>query len=553
MAEEARIPTRQEMLGHYQDMFDTAKQHKKPQLETAKLMRWLCLNDLYYLLSEILSCAPIFKIETLNQDWLHDRVREVEMRPNNCLDIWFREAGKSTVITFGLTIQDVLTDPEITVGIFSFNRPIAKGFLKQIKREFEENEILRSLFPDRIWKKPEQQSPKWSEDDGLILKRKGNPKESTIEAWGLIESMPTSRHFNIRVYDDMITERDVTNEDMIKSATKAWELSLNLGSATPVKRYNRANIARYIGTRYAMNDPYSEIIKRKAAFPRVYPGTVDGTEEGDPVFWPKSLLKQKRRDMGPHTFAAQILCNPAADKVQGFDEKWLRRWHPKNYSQMNLYILVDPANAKGKKNDYTTMAVIALADDQNYRVIEGIRSRLNLTERTKELIRIHRKYGPRLIKGVGYEMYGMQADIQHIEFVMKQENYVFTITPLGGNIPKLERIRRLIPIMENGRWFLMEREDGFFIDGDKQQQSFADQFINEMSEFPVSAHDDILDMAARILEPDLKATFPVVGEQQQTGGEQTHTERSDQLFWQDQEGQHQIMPQSFYEVLWSNQ
>jgi hypothetical protein len=63
------------------------------------------------------------------------------------LDLWAREHYKSTVITFALTIQDILNDPEITVGIFSHTRPIAKAFLRQIKQEFETNEDLKAGFP----------------------------------------------------------------------------------------------------------------------------------------------------------------------------------------------------------------------------------------------------------------------------------------------------------------------------------------------------------------------------------------------------------------------
>jgi hypothetical protein len=80
-----------------------------------------------------------------------------------------------------------------------------------------------------------------------------------------------------------------------------------------------------------------------------------------------------------------------------------------------------------------------------------VRDRLNLTERTKMLLMLHRTYRP---LGVGYEKYGKDSDIQHIETEMERQNYRFTITPLGGQIAKPERIKRLVPIFEQGRMFL---------------------------------------------------------------------------------------------------
>jgi hypothetical protein len=131
----------------------------------------------------------------MERPWLLDRCKEVQAAPNDRLDLWSREHYKSTIITFGLTIQDILNDPETTIGIFSHTRPIAKGFLRQIKREFEANELLKSLFPDVLWTSPSKEAPKWSEDDGIVVKRKSNPKESTIEAWGLVDGQPTSKHY----------------------------------------------------------------------------------------------------------------------------------------------------------------------------------------------------------------------------------------------------------------------------------------------------------------------------------------------------------------------
>ena len=165
-------------IAAYHEAILRAAEYGDPEIERL-LKRQLAQSDLFFLLVYVLGRAD------LNRDWYFARCREVQAAPNGYLDLWGREHGKSSLITFGLTIQDILNDPEITVGIFSYSRPIAKAFLRQIKVEFENNETLKSLFPDILWTNPQRDSPKFSEDDGIIVRRKGNPKESTVEAWDL--------------------------------------------------------------------------------------------------------------------------------------------------------------------------------------------------------------------------------------------------------------------------------------------------------------------------------------------------------------------------------
>jgi len=139
--------------------------------------RKLACDDLFWLLVYVLGRKDAI------HPWVFARCYEVQAAPNGFLDLWPRGHYKSTIITFALTIQEILKDREKTIGIFSFSRPIAKQFLRQIKIEFETNGLLRSLFPDVLWENPHKESNKWSEDEGLIVRRKTNPKESTIEAW----------------------------------------------------------------------------------------------------------------------------------------------------------------------------------------------------------------------------------------------------------------------------------------------------------------------------------------------------------------------------------
>ena len=437
----------------------------------------------------------------MEHPWIFARCREVQASPNGHLDLWSREHYKSTIITFGMTILDILNDPETTVGIFSHTRPLAKRFLMQIKREFEANENLKAWFPDILWANPGKQSPKWSEDDGIIVKRQSNPTESTVEAWGLVDGQPIGKHFRVRDYDDIVVLTSVTTPEMIAKTTQAWELSDNLGAI--------GGVCRIAGTRYHFNDTYSEILKRKTATPRIHTCTKDGTDNFTPencVLMSPELLADKRRDQGPYTFSSQMLLNPKGDSTQGFQRSWLRYTKAEPHGRgLNIYIIVDPANSKRKRSDWTTMGVIGLGSDKNYTLLDVVRDRLNLNERADMLFDLHEKWLP---LGVGYEEYGLQADIAHIEHLQHERNYRFKITPLGGSMSKVDRIRRLMPIFEQGRFYLPAARYRTLYD--KTTVNIIDVFVEEeYAAFPVATHDDMLDMLARIEDEDLNVKWPL--------------------------------------------
>ena len=482
-----------------------------------QVVRLLCKADLFYLL--VRACA---RVDMLTE-FAFARCREVEAAPDGYLDLWAREHYKSTIITFGLTIQDILKDSETTFGIFSHTRPIAKAFLRQIMRELESNRTLHAAFPDVLWGEDVKQSPKWSEDDGIIVRRRGNPNEATIEAWGLVDGQPTSKHFRVLLYDDVVVAGSVTTPDMIAKTMMELERSYNLGTTPGVRRF--------AGTRWHANDAYRTVKDRGTAIPREHPGRVGGTEDGDSVFWSEDIHMAKRRDMGQFTYAAQILLNPAADSAQGFHREWLRNYSKlANVGKMNGYILVDAASSKKRGSDYTAIMVVGLNVDQNYYVLDMVRDRLNLAERTERLMGLYRKWSEQglQIKQVRYEKFGMLSDVEHIRDKQERENYRFAITEVGGQTSKIDRIRRLVPLFEQGRIWLPKSLN--VTDWQKRVVDLVHAFVEE--EFlahPSSVHDDQLDALARICDPDLKLIWP---KKEVVQNEPTHSYRgSPQTAW----------------------
>lgn len=487
--------------------------------------RALCRIDRFYLLVVVLGRADAL------HPWLYERCREVEANMDGYLDLWAREHYKSTIITFAGIIQEIILKPEITIGIFSHTKHVSRKFLAQIKRELEGNETLIQTFPDIFYEAPRRESPRWSEDKGLVVKRKANPKEGTVEAHGLVDGMPTGAHFELRVYDDVVTKESVSTPDQIAKVTEAWELSDNLGARQEDGRSGRA---WHIGTRYSFADTYHVILERKALIPRIHPATTDGTPDGELVFLSPEAWDEKKRKQGPATIACQMLQNPAAGTEAMFNKDHLR-FAEVRPATLNIYILCDPASSKKKGSDKTAMPVIGVDAAGNKWLLDGFHHKMNLQERWTNLYNLRRHWTNQPgVQGVfvGYERYGMRSDIEYFEEKMVDKGVSFHIEELAwpndGPGSKFDRIQRLYPDFSEGKFFLPRitkgkdetavqkkiRAEGqpFRIykptrrrDHEGNIYNLNRNFIEEYLTYPFSVHDDFLDAASRIYDMDPQA------------------------------------------------
>lgn len=479
----------------------------------------LGMIDRYYLLIIILHRYDAW------HPWLYDRCREIERETDECIDLWAREHYKSTLITFAGIIQEIIRDPEITICIFSHTKPIAKKFWSQIRYELENNEDLKSIYSNIFYNDPSKKSPRWSEEKGLCVKRKNNPKEATIEAYGLVDGQPTSAHYALRVYDDVVTLESVSTPDQINKTTEAWELSDNLGARGKDGRSRRW----MLGTRYHFGDTYQSILDRKIVKARIYPATEDGTPTGNSVFLTQEVLEEKRITQGRH-FAAQMLQNPAAGDEVIFQESWLKYIDIRPMT-LNIYITVDPARSQKKGSDNTAMIAQGIDANNNKYLLDGYYHKMDQAT-TWILMRDLRKKWLRM-PGVqrvvvGYERYGLQGDIEHFKFMMRLERDEWEIIevawPREGSGSKIDRIERLAPDFRQGRYFLpmpanketsnrmkMKSQGRKFLifeptrrrDHEGNIYTLQDEFLTEYKPYPFSARDDFLDSMSRIydLEP----------------------------------------------------
>jgi len=200
---------------------------------------YLAANDRFFLLTAIL------RRRDADTQWVYERSREVEADTDGYIDLWARYHYKSTIITFAGSIQEIINDPDITIAIFGYDLGVSRPFLEQIKRECEENELLTLYFPDVFYQDPKKQSSRWSMSEGIIVRRKNNPKEATVSAFGLMEGLPTGGHWGLLIFNDVVTMKSVTQTDsgQIQKTWLHWEQAQNLGTHEKMRRWIE-------GTRY---------------------------------------------------------------------------------------------------------------------------------------------------------------------------------------------------------------------------------------------------------------------------------------------------------------
>jgi len=337
----------------------------------------------------------------------------------------------------------------------------------------------------------------------------------------------TGRGADYVILDDPINPREGYS-DTVRADTNA-----TIRSTLPT-RFNDLRYAKWllIMQRIHMDDPTGNLLddrwlhlklpgENKTGFPIIYTlqdkhWEMPANDLLFPARLTREILDSLRDDMGDANYVGQILQEPVPIGGGEFREEWLQWYQAGGIKprEMNVAILVDPSageelsKRRKKLSDWTVMDVIGLASDNNYYLLDRIRDRLNPTERIDTLFLLHRKWNALCGKPpkVGYEKYGMMTDTHYIREKQRTDAYNFSLVELGGQVMKEERIRRLIPDMQHGRWFFPPTL--LYLDQEGRKFDLIAEMKSEMAAFPRARWDDILDTMSRIYEPELFMTFP---------------------------------------------
>ena len=373
----------------------------------------------------------------------------------------------------------------------SYSQELVDGFGRKIRNQLKDD-LYGSVFP----------GTKLS-DDSQAVNKFNTEANGTYVAVG-VGSSATGKGAHLMLIDDPIKDREEADSDLMRQKLKDWYTSvaytrLMPGGAIVViqTRWHEDDLAGWLIKEHSHED--WEVLSLSAW---------DDDDNPTVALWPEAYpvetLRKIKETLPPRDWQALYMQRPRAGIGAEFRRSWVNHYTTVNSAGMFKMMLVDPAGEKRKNNDFTAIWVVGLGQDENYYLLDCVRDRLNLSERSEAVFRLHRKWKP---GDVRYEKYGLQSDIEHIKGEMNAKSYRFKITEVAGITAKNDRIRRLIPAFQAGRvWMPAEL---IYTNSDGKTIDLIKHFIEEeFLAFPVSRKDDMLDCLSRMAEPKLDTPWP---------------------------------------------
>jgi len=197
----------------------------------------------------------------------------------------------------------------------------AEHQLRWIALQFEGNQLLRALWPHRVWRNPRAEAKKWNEKE-IVLPRSQDYPEASIETIG-VGGAVTGRHYDVMIKDDLVTLEAANSVQQMLTAIE-WHIASRALMDDPDK-----SLEVIIGTRWAVHDLYEQI---ETSDPSVECLTRRVIEDGDPIFpemFKHETIARLKSELGP--LFPLLYMNSAADpELVDFDMTRVRKFSIKD-------------------------------------------------------------------------------------------------------------------------------------------------------------------------------------------------------------------------------
>lgn len=411
----------------------------------------------------------------------------------------FRGSGKSTIVTLGYPIWAALGAlSKKFILIASQTQPQAQQHLKNIKREFESNELLRKDFGPL-----NEIADEWG-SVSLVL-----PKfDARVTAVSVEQSIRGVRHGPHR--PDLIIADDVEDTNSVKTRegrNKVWEWYT--GEVVPA---GDTNTKRVVVGNLLHED--SLLMRLKEAFElrlmqgifRSYPVVKQGQPLWRGKYPDKEALRREELRVGNRVaWHREYLLEILPNEDQVVHRGWLRYYdelpernhdHPDNTLRYyNTYLGIDLAISQKDTADYTAMvAVHVFGFQESLKVYVDpliINKRLTHLQTLETIAQVVETLGDKYKVDIIVEDVGYQSSV--IEQLQNKNYRVEPFKVLGAD--KRARFISVSHLFEFGRVYL--------------PRSSGKELANQLTGFGVEKHDDLVDAIVMTLGKVVSKDKPV--------------------------------------------
>jgi hypothetical protein len=308
-------------------------------------------------------------------------------------NFWPRWHLKTTILTIGLAVQEILRNPDITILICHAVDEEVEKMISEIVNHFRANERLRALRPEIM---PARNAVRWFKTNQLTVRREKFSRQPTVLGRGAGAEI-TGAHVDLILLDDIIGRRTIEDSALPKIAS--WYRN------TVVPVLNPGGRIRVVGTRWHTDDIYGTFLDSRDWDCMVRAALETDSQpdyKGSPVLYgppggqPAALKRMEllRADMGPD-FSPQMMNDPSPAGEKPWDAS--RCEHYVSMKEMVRYggpavrfVLSDPAPAKvgsfdddrkkrldGSKDFWATAVVEIRTHESRQEIIllDGVHSR----------------------------------------------------------------------------------------------------------------------------------------------------------------------------------
>ncbi len=397
-----------------------------------------------------------------------DLVKEIEKEQEIIPVAAPRGHAKSTVITFGYTMWEVIKGHEGVIPIVMDTKDQAEEQTGRIKIELENNPRITNDFGNFSIK---------GSDDRFVIDSK-----LKIQALGSGQK-PRGLKFNqhrpkLVICDDLENDEAVENPARRKKLMK-WFLNALYPAIHP-----KEGKIFVIGTILHFDSLLKNLIDAQNG--TIFTAIKKNGQSLWPERFPLDVLKKIRENIGVEAFEGEYMNNPLDSDNQDFKLEDMYFYDEIEEEITGKFGYLDPALGKTKKSDYPALVIGYKGVSGTLYIEDCLLRKVKIEKTIQNLYNLNEKHGINLW---GIEFVAFQEVIKNWVDKDSREKGIYVsmkgYTPKGS---KDTRIKSLVPLINNGtiRFKAKKRLGGF--DSSKDMRILIEQFMN----YPKD-HDDGLD------------------------------------------------------------